>query len=140
MEIIKKARKEMKRDYKERLGRLDWYEKFIEKINPVLPHGWILNVTNTPWLTITRYNNIVPAIEFRTVCDFVEKITRHKVQREAFHKDTLVGKLSFFQGTSWVTVRILAGSVDCEIKEEEVTEKQYVASPECLGIRKEETI
>ena len=140
----KKVMEEAKENYDEALERIKLADKACKKIEPHLPKGWKANEG-----LLVRWGQInfcktekADALEFRVVCDMVEKVlgkTLMRWVRGDKDRQTLIGYapiLSKDRSTS-IDVHVELGNPEgCEVTFKRTWETKAIVDDACLGIRK----
>lgn len=144
--IKKKLLEEAKSRYETRVRKINAGFKLYQKVKPVLPKSWGCSfsiIWNELQFSRAHDGTKANALEFRVVCDLIEKATGKPMQRSA-HGNKESGHSLY--GSSWVKIdrEMVNVSVSltrpegCKVEYVEVTETRAVVDDECLGIRKEE--
>ena len=137
--VIKEAR-EM---YDEALRGIELADKVCKKVEPHLPKGWkACGDLLVRWGQINfRKHEKANALEFRVVCDIVEKVldkTLMRWGRGGKDRQTLVGCATVWSEDreSHVEVHVELGNPEgCEITFKRTWETNVVVDEACLGIR-----
>lgn len=133
-----KALAEAKQVYYDSLVKIEAAEKFCAKIDPLLPKGWHSAYgADSGQLEFCKREK-ANAIEFRVVCDLVEKVTGCKLSRG-------IGNSGYLYGWAWhwftdhknMDIRVELGRPEgCKITYKRKWTKELVVDEACLGIRK----
>lgn len=138
-----KVIKEAKEKHDEVLQRIELADKVCKKVEPHLPKGWKtyegLLVT---WGQINFYKTEkANALEFRVVCDMVEKVldkTLMRWVRGDKDRQTLIGYTTAYSEDreTYIDVHVELGNPEgCEIMLKRTWKTEAVVDDACLGIR-----
>ena len=138
--VIEEAREK----YDEALKRIKLADKVCKKIEPHLPKGWKTDEgLLVQWGQINFYKHEkANALEFRVVCDMVEKVlgkTSMRWIRGNKNNQTLVSLVSIRpeDGNVFLDVHVELGNPEgCEVTFKRKWETKAVVDDACLGIRK----
>ena len=136
------AIKETKEAYEKSLVIIDEAEKVCKKIEPLLPKEWYsIYHSKYQQLEFTRLGK-ADAIEFRVVCDLVEKALDVKLYRgiaESMDKYLYAWDWYYPEGKNvCLDVRVELNKPEgCKITYKRKWSKEPVVDEACLGIRKE---
>jgi hypothetical protein len=135
------------REMESRLKKAKEAYELLDKLQRLLPKHWATwyDASGNLYLERDRRDgeDKIPALEFRTVCDHIERITGKEMSR---YYDTW-SKTPILRATCrlehWTCVQIRQGNPDCQVtyKDEYVeahTERRAIVPPECLGLKQEE--
>jgi len=139
-----KVMKEAKEKYDEALKRINLADKVCEKIEPHLPKGWKTHEDLlVKWGQINFHKNEkANALEFRVVCDMVEKVlgkTLMRWIRGDKDRQTLVGYTGVRSGDKevYIDVHVELGNPEgCKVTLKRTWETKPIVDDACLGIRK----
>ena len=136
--------KEAKEEYDNALQKIKLADKVCKKVEPQLPKGW-----KTHEGLLVRWGQIVfckhkkaNALEFRVVCDMVEKVlgkTLMRWVRGDKDRQTLVGYAGIRSedGNVSIDVHVELGNPEgCNVTLKRTWETRVVVDEACLGIRK----
>jgi len=129
------AIKTAKRTFRENLVSIGLANKVAKKLSPHLPGGWRCEIDWPGRLEISKWTR-ANAIEFRVVCDLVEKIINKKLSREAAGENYLKGSILLNPNIHrWLSITVYMGQVEgCKIIKKEEVRTYYEADPNCLGV------
>lgn len=138
-----KVMKEAKGKYDEALKRIKLADKICKKIEPHLPKGWKTHEgLLVRWGQVEFYKNEkADALEFRVVCNMVEKILGKSLRRFVRgdeSRQTLVGYVSIWSKDRDVTIDVhveLGNPEGCEVTFKRTWENKPTVDDACLGIR-----
>jgi len=136
-----KALDEAKQEYEKSLKQIETAQKVCDKVDSLLPKGWESSYCDE-YLEFRNFALITPAIEFRVVCDIIEKATGEKLNRSASgskRTPVITAHLySNFGNSAWFTIWVESRPDDtCKLTFKRSWNLTPVADPTCLGIRKE---
>jgi len=120
------------------LAKIEASVKFCAKIDPLLPEGWHSKYeSNLGQLEFFKREK-ANAVEFRVVCDLVEKATGCKLHRGIGNSGYLWGwDWSCFDDNRHLDIRVELGMPEgCKITYKRKWTKEAVVDEACLGIRK----
>jgi len=135
-----KALEETKEAYEKALIRIDEAKKVCKKIEPLLPEGWYsIFDSELHYLEFTRLGK-ANAIEFRVVCNHVEKALGMKLYRgvSGNTKPHLYAWEWYYpKGKDlYLTIRVELNKPEgCKITYKRKWSKEPVVDKACLGIR-----
>lgn len=136
------ALEEAKRLYNDNLVKIEEAEKICKKAEPLLPKDWYSAFhTNSGQLEFTRPGE-ADAVEFRVMCDHVEKIVGLKLHRgvgKSFSTYLYAWNWYYPEGKNiHLEIRVeLNRPMGCKVTYKRKWDKHPVVDNECLGIRKE---
>lgn len=138
-----KVRKEAREDYDEALERIKLADKVCKKIEPHLPKGWkTYEGLLVKWGQINFCKNEkADALEFRVVCDLVEKVLNKTLMRWVRgdkSRQNLIGYTSIRSEDRNVSIDVhveLGNPEGCEVTFKRTWETKAVVDDACLGIR-----
>jgi len=139
-----KVMKEARENYDEALEKIKFADKVCKKIEPHLPKGWkTYEGLLVRWGQIEfSKNEKANALEFRVVCDMVEKVldkTLMRWIRGDKNRQTLVGCVSIWSEEKNVHIDVhveLGNPEGCKIILKRTWETNPIVDDACLGIRK----
>lgn len=132
-----KAKRMAKRRYRERLVTIGMAKKIADKVTPLLPQGWECKLDNIGfWLEFEKWGSPVDAMEFRVVCDLIERAIGQKLQRKAMGERSLRAEISLMPNPHrYLYIQVYLGNTKgCKIIKKKEMRITYVADPKCLGL------
>jgi len=140
----KKLIKEVKENYDDTLERIKLADKVCKKVEPHLPKGWKADegmLVNWGQINFCK-NEKANALEFRVVCDMVEKVLSKTLMRWVRgdkDRQNLIGYTSIRSEDRavYLDVHVELGNPEgCEVTFKRKWETKAVVDDACLGIRK----
>ena len=138
-EALKKA----KETYEKTIEKINLAEKLCKIVDPLLPSGWKSEFQSYFQEVEFSKDESSDAIEFRVVCDTLEKITGYELSRRiGGDKENqhlfAYGHYDNPNGHSWITVNINLNKPEgCKITFKRTWETKPIVDEKCLGIHKE---
>jgi len=139
-----KVLKETRENYDDTLERIKLADKVCKKVEPHLPEGWKTDegmLVNWGQINFCKHKK-ANALEFRVVCNMVEKILNKTLMRWVRgNKDRqiLVGFVGIHSEdrSVYVDVHVELGNPEgCEVTLKRTWETKAIVDDACLGIRK----
>ena len=139
-----KVTEEARENYYEALKKIELADKVCKKVEPHLPKGWKTHEGFlVKWGQIMFYKNEkANALEFRVVCDMVEKVlgkTLMRWVRGNKNSQSLIGYTGIRSEDGEVSIDVhveLGNPEGCKVAFKRTWETRAVVDEACLGIRK----
>jgi len=139
-----KVKKEAREKYDEALQRIELADKVCKKVEPHLPKGWkTYEGLLVAWGQINFCKNEkANALEFRVVCDMVEKILNKTLMRWVRgdkDRQNLIGYACVRSEDREVSIDVhveLGSPEGCKVTFKRRWETKAVVDDACLGIKK----